>query len=40
MMNKLDIPSEKWAATCVLVDKLEKVDLNDLSKELEEIGNL
>jgi hypothetical protein len=34
----LGIPEEKWVATCVLVDKLDKVELETLSKEIEGIG--
>ena len=37
-MNRVGIPQEKWVATCVLVDKLDKVQLSSLSKEVEEIG--
>lgn len=38
MMNKLGIPKDKWAATCVLVDKLEKVTIDELSRDLEGLG--
>eukprot|EP00607_Mallomonas_marina_P001793 CAMPEP_0182439044 /NCGR_PEP_ID=MMETSP1167-20130531/86182_1 /TAXON_ID=2988 /ORGANISM="Mallomonas Sp, Strain CCMP3275" /LENGTH=433 /DNA_ID=CAMNT_0024632629 /DNA_START=286 /DNA_END=1587 /DNA_ORIENTATION=- len=38
VMLNLGIPEEKFAATCVLVDKLEKVPLDSLSKDLQEIG--
>ena len=38
MMRSLGIPEEKWAATCVLVDKLEKVSLDDLSEDLLQLG--
>lgn len=38
IMNKLGIPKEKWAETCVLIDKLEKVSLDDLERDLVTIG--
>jgi histidyl-tRNA synthetase len=34
----LGIPPEKFAATCVLVDKLEKVPLDAIQGDLEELG--
>ncbi len=37
LMAKVGIPKEKWVATCVLVDKLDKVELSSLSKEVEEL---
>eukprot|EP01035_Chromulina_nebulosa_P018029 gene18029-23670_t len=40
MMLQLGIPKDKWAATCVLVDKLEKIPLNELENELTTIGLL
>jgi len=38
VLTKLGIPSEKFAATCVLVDKLEKVPLDAIQGDLEELG--
>lgn len=38
VLTELGIPPEKFAATCVLVDKLEKVPLDAIQGELEEIG--
>lgn len=38
LMARVNIPPEKWVATCVLVDKLDKVELSDLSKEVDELG--
>lgn len=38
MMNKLNIPEDKWADTCVLIDKLDKVSLDSLEEELQTIG--
>jgi len=38
VLTSLNVPEEKFAATCVLVDKLEKVPLDAIQGELEEIG--
>lgn len=38
VLTELGIPPEKFAATCVLVDKLEKVPLDSIQNDLEEIG--
>lgn len=38
LMEKVGIPIEKWIATCVLVDKLDKVPLSSLSEEIKELG--
>jgi histidyl-tRNA synthetase len=38
VLTGLGIPPEKFAATCVLVDKLEKVPLDAIQGDLEEIG--
>ena len=38
VLTDLGIPPEKFAATCVLVDKLEKVPLDSIQGELEELG--
>ena len=38
ILTELGIPPEKFAATCVLVDKLEKVPLDAIQGDLEEIG--
>lgn len=38
ILTELGIPEEKFAATCVLVDKLEKVPLAAIQGELEELG--
>ena len=38
VLTELGIPEEKFAATCVLVDKLEKVPLDAIQGELEELG--
>jgi histidyl-tRNA synthetase len=38
VLTELGIPAEKFAATCVLVDKLEKVPLDAIQGDLEEIG--
>jgi len=37
-MTSLAIPADKWAATCVLVDKLEKVPLDSLTSEFQALG--
>jgi histidyl-tRNA synthetase len=38
VLTELGIPAEKFAATCVLVDKLEKVPLDAIQSDLEELG--
>jgi histidyl-tRNA synthetase len=38
IMTKLGVPVEKHAATCVLVDKLEKVPLASLQADMTEVG--
>lgn len=38
VLTELGIPEDKFAATCVLVDKLEKVPLDAIQGELEELG--
>jgi len=38
VLTELGIPPEKFAATCVLVDKLEKVPVDAIQGELEELG--
>lgn len=38
ILTELGIPSEKFAATCVLVDKLEKVSIDAIQGDLEELG--
>ena len=38
LMTKFGIPEEKWMATFVLIDKLEKVPLENLSDDLTSIG--
>jgi histidyl-tRNA synthetase len=38
VLTELGIPPEKFAATCVLVDKLEKVPLDAVQGDLEELG--
>jgi histidyl-tRNA synthetase len=38
LMMRVGIPSDKWVATCVLVDKLDKVELVALTKEINELG--
>jgi len=38
VLTKLGVPPEKFAATCVLVDKLEKVPLDAVQGDLEELG--
>merc|ERR1711988_63838 len=38
VMEKLGVPEEKFAATCVLVDKLEKVDLETLKSDFYNLG--
>lgn len=38
ILTELGIPEDKFAATCVLVDKLEKVPLDAIQGDLEELG--
>lgn len=38
VLTELGIPPEKFAATCVLVDKLEKVPIDSIQGDLEELG--
>jgi histidyl-tRNA synthetase len=38
VLTKLGVPEEKFAATCVLIDKLEKVPLDSIQGDLEELG--
>uniref|UniRef100_A0A7S2S5G9 histidine--tRNA ligase n=1 Tax=Eucampia antarctica TaxID=49252 RepID=A0A7S2S5G9_9STRA len=38
LSTKLDIPADKFAQTCVLIDKLEKVPLDAIQSDLEELG--
>lgn len=38
ILTELGIPEEKFAATCVLVDKLEKVPIDAIQGDLEELG--
>lgn len=38
ILTELGIPEEKFAATCVLVDKLEKVPIDAVQGDLEELG--
>lgn len=38
VLTELGIPEEKFAATCVLVDKLDKVPLDAIQGDLEELG--
>eukprot|EP00590_Aulacoseira_subarctica_P003950 CAMPEP_0172423838 /NCGR_PEP_ID=MMETSP1064-20121228/17768_1 /TAXON_ID=202472 /ORGANISM="Aulacoseira subarctica , Strain CCAP 1002/5" /LENGTH=470 /DNA_ID=CAMNT_0013165385 /DNA_START=177 /DNA_END=1588 /DNA_ORIENTATION=+ len=38
VLTSLGVPEEKFAATCVLVDKLEKVALEDIQEDLEKLG--
>mmetsp|Transcript_37185 Transcript_37185/g.83560 ORF Transcript_37185/g.83560 Transcript_37185/m.83560 type:complete len:507 (-) Transcript_37185:11-1531(-) len=38
VLTELGVPEEKFAATCVLVDKLEKVPIAAIQGELEELG--
>eukprot|EP00934_Nitzschia_sp_Nitz4_P000864 Nitzschia sp. Nitz4//scaffold192_size41448//37264//38733//NITZ4_007491-RA/size41448-processed-gene-0.34-mRNA-1//-1//CDS//3329540254//864//frame0 len=38
VLTELGVPPEKFAATCVLVDKLEKVPLEAIQGDLEELG--
>ncbi|CAB9529463.1 Histidine--tRNA ligase [Seminavis robusta] len=38
VLTELGIPEDKFAATCVLIDKLEKVPLDAIQGDLEELG--
>jgi histidyl-tRNA synthetase len=38
LMTKVGIPEDKWIPCCVLVDKLEKVPLEALEKDVQTIG--
>ena len=38
VLTELGVPKEKFAATCVLVDKLEKVPIDAIQSDLEELG--
>jgi histidyl-tRNA synthetase len=38
LMRLVGIDEDKWVATCVLVDKLEKVALESLNRDLEQVG--
>jgi histidyl-tRNA synthetase len=38
VLTSLGIPSSKFAATCVLVDKLEKVPIDAIQGDLEQLG--
>jgi len=38
LMSSLGVPEDKFAATCVLIDKLEKVPLDAIAGELETLG--
>jgi histidyl-tRNA synthetase len=38
VLTELGIPADKFAATCVLVDKLEKVPLDSIQSDLKELG--
>jgi histidyl-tRNA synthetase len=38
VLTELGIPEDKFAATCVLVDKLEKVPVDAVQRDLEELG--
>jgi len=38
LLTALGVPDSKFAATCVLVDKLEKVPLDALQQDMEDIG--
>lgn len=38
ILTDLGIPEEKFAATCVLIDKLEKIPLEAVQSDLEELG--
>lgn len=38
LMARVGIPTEKWVATCVLVDKLDKVELSALTEDVAALG--
>eukprot|EP00667_Euglena_gracilis_P009901 EG_transcript_10079 len=38
LMASLSVPEEKFAATCVLIDKLEKVPLEALEADMQQLG--
>lgn len=38
VLEELGIPEDKFAATCVLIDKLEKVPLESIQSDLAELG--
>lgn len=38
IMCKLEIPEDKWSSTCVLIDKLDKVSIDDLDSDLQSLG--
>jgi len=38
VLTELGVPKEKFAATCVLVDKLEKVPIDAIQSDLEDLG--
>jgi len=38
VLSELGIPEDKFAATCVLIDKLEKVPLDAIQTNIEELG--
>eukprot|EP00668_Euglena_longa_P032521 GGOE01041878.1.p1 GENE.GGOE01041878.1~~GGOE01041878.1.p1 ORF type:complete len:573 (-),score=99.26 GGOE01041878.1:198-1787(-) len=38
LMSSLSVPQEKFAATCVLIDKLEKVPFDALEADMENLG--
>jgi histidyl-tRNA synthetase len=38
VLTSLGVPEDKFAATCVLVDKLEKVSLDEIQDDLEKLG--
>ncbi|GKY98945.1 hypothetical protein MPSEU_000850300 [Mayamaea pseudoterrestris] len=38
VLSELGIPEEKFAATCVLIDKLEKIPIDAIQDDLEQLG--
>jgi histidyl-tRNA synthetase len=38
VLSELGIPADKFAATCVLIDKLDKVAIDAIQSDLEELG--
>jgi histidyl-tRNA synthetase len=38
VLTELGIPEDKFAATCVLIDKLEKVPIDAIQEDLEQLG--